>query len=242
MPKKYPFALEWTPELVGDFKREIFDEYFHGDFSVEQWQKVLQTGKRCVGMQRVELRNKPKSGRGKALNRSELGRLCYFLQFTPKVFNSIFATDILASHIPTSEKGFCKQSLNEEQTNIYLRVEEIFLRHAIPMFYPKMEADNWRKAEQEYSESCDEQIRELQERIERLNANKASYASLCNQAVLHLEKGEKSCERSENSPQTTQSDPPTAKAAASKPKSTHPTAESPLSKAEGAEPFQTSLF
>lgn len=225
---KYGFALEWTVGLVEDFKREVFDEYFHGDFSVEQWKKVLQSGKRCVGMQRVEVRMKPKSGTSEALNKAELGRLCYLLQFTPKVFNSIFASDILASNIPSDAKAFCKQASSERASNVYATVEEIFLRHAIPMFHPQMRAKDWLKVKDEYEESCNEQVRELQERIERLNADKARHASLCDQAVYKLEEGEKSHERAEKAPKTELSKPQSA--------------EHRLPEDDSAHPLQTSLF
>lgn len=257
VPKKYPFALEWTPELVGDFKREIFDEYFHGDFSVEQWQKVLQEGKRCVGMQIVERRETPKSGRGTALNKSECGRLCYFLQLMPKEFNSIFKIEkkistkpgISSSHIPSSVEDFCIQPNREKRSNVYATVEEIFSRHSIPIFYPKMTAEDLRKAKEKHAREREEQVSRLQREMDRLIARDALYASFCDKGALYLEEEEKADERAENSPESAQSEPPTTKAEEQvqnspqpKPHSDAQPAEYGQPKAEGAEPFQTSLF
>lgn len=133
--------IDWSEALVEDFKRNVFDVYFQDEFSVSQWKKVLTAKKRPIGMQtcRVAYDN---TARKLKLNNAELGRLCYILQMTCTQFNSIFATSITASNIPSSYSSFCKQSENTCKTNIYRLGKEILERHNLLLFAPKMNAED----------------------------------------------------------------------------------------------------
>lgn len=164
--------IDWSDALVEDFKRDIFDVYFQDEFSVSQWKKVLTAKKRPAGMQtcRVAYDN---TARKLKLNNAELGRLCYILQMTCTQFNSIFATSITASNIPSSYSSFCKQSENTCKTNIYRLGKEILERHNLLLFAPKMNAEDlsWeRRAVFARLDEADESDREMiafaQKRIE----------------------------------------------------------------------------
>lgn len=133
--------VEWSDDLVGDFKREIFDVYFQDEFSVSQWKKVLFNKKRPAGMQscRVAYDNQMRKLK---LNNAELGRLCHVLQMSCSQFNSVFATSINASNIPSSYAAFCKQSDNDRKSNIYRQCKEILERHGVVLIPPKMKRDD----------------------------------------------------------------------------------------------------
>lgn len=154
---------EWNIELVKDLTREVFDVYFLMKYPPEVWKKVLQSGKRCRGVQK----NEPVKQDGKPLlNKSELGRLCYILKLSPSNFNNIFGTQINASNAPSSQKVFCKQSENDERTNIYRLCKEIFYRHCEPMPVPGMSEEDLMKEMQQYNNESDDRIAEMKALIE----------------------------------------------------------------------------
>lgn len=155
--------MEWDTGLVQDLTREVFDRYFFVKYPPSLWQKVLQAGKRCMGMQK----NKPNEEDGKPLlNNAELGRLSYILHMTTGNFNNLFGTRITPSNIPSGQKAFCKQSENEERTNIYRLCTDIFDRHDRVLFVPKMTPEDIKREWEAKERESERRIEEYKAKIE----------------------------------------------------------------------------
>lgn len=179
--------MEWDTGLVQDLTREVFDRYFYVKYPPSAWQKVLQTGRRCMGMQK----NKPNEENGKVvLNNAELGRLSYILQMTAGNFNNIFGTSIKPSNVPSTMKGFCKQSENEERTNIYRLCVNIFDRHNKVMFVPQMNTDYLKQEWEERRSESERRIEECKATIEEEYRRMQQYGKQYLQAIAKFGKKE----------------------------------------------------
>ncbi len=180
---------EWEMELVEDLKREVFDKYFVVKYSASDWKKILQNGKRHRGIQTNRCMT---TQYGKPLlNKSELGRLCYILKLTPNAFNNIFGTKITASSAPSSQKAFCKQSENDERTNIYSLCKEIFDRYGKPLLVPGMSEEDLEKELKHRNNESLSRIAELKALIETETELMTKMELNYKQAIDTLQKNKK---------------------------------------------------
>lgn len=179
---------EWDAGLVQDLTREVFDRYFYVKYPPAWWQKVLQTGKRCLGMQK----NKPNEENGKPLlNNAELGRLSYILRMTAGNFNNVFGTRIKPSNIPSTPKGFCKQSENEERTNIYRLCTDVFDRHDKVLFVPKMTPEDIKREWDAKERESERRIEEYKAKIEAEHRRRQKYRQQYKQRLDESDNNEK---------------------------------------------------